>query len=550
MAFRFSTLPPAILEECTFHVATSSGWDSSADLRSLLSVSRGLAATLSPASAPELYARIFCAYFPVTHFIAPSPALTDASLAEELIERLRLVHRIRSCRFEENTIRADMWRLQLMILESNGATIESLQRVGISSFLTTFLQTRFYPAGHGWPLADDVRSLAMWLAWYTSSAESLKSESLETREQVLTRVRPFAMACPQMASSLRAFSSLSEAGGLSDINGRSAQRLCAVTSFSQTLTLSCPDLSSAAILLTFARKNALVVHIPQHLNRGMVSQGTGPTYKDCYQFQAQSIVLLRSPSVLRNQTLVSNGRGQSLGQGECECDLRRLFIGVGHRDSEESAPERPLYLLGKLTGSWVGKILVAPPMAISSAASAAQLPDFICQRPLRCNIREYLRHDSSTEISQRADRWCLNDENALSFCQDIQRFRVVHAQDSIELHEKTSGQIQRYSLAEGGARVTRSGWPADVLIAGETDAEHDRAWGAFVYIGKVRVRDGWVVLKRQPKRPNDESQPEYGSWVFEGYVHAGSSFVGRWRPDPTLDASGNCEGIFQLKKGA
>jgi hypothetical protein len=38
-----------------------------------------------------------------------------------------------------------------------------------------------------------------------------------------------------------------------------------------------------------------------------------------------------------------------------------------------------------------------------------------------------------------------------------------------------------------------------------------------------------------------------GTWIFEGYIHAGSGFVGRWYSSGAPDQDG-LEGIFSMRK--
>ncbi|TFK48265.1 hypothetical protein OE88DRAFT_1664746 [Heliocybe sulcata] len=550
MASRLESLPHPILEECGWHVALSSKWGSLGNLPSLLLSSRRLHAALSYPSSTSLYARLFGAIFPVNHFFAPSPSMTDATVAKELVERFRTIRRVRMCLLDEGFVPVDLWRLYLMLLESDGALVEPFHKIGLPIYLTSFYQTclyRFANKNQGWPRTDDVAALAMWVSWYTMTEESIHAESMETREEVLTRIRPFAMNCLQMSTSLRALSSLSEAGSR-DISGLSAQALCNVTHFSQRLILSCPNLSSAAILLTFARKDALVLRTPQHLNPAVPHQGAGPTYQDCRQFQMQSKPKSSPPIALRRQTLPPHGVS---GPAVCSDDIRRLFFVHRFQDTLEG---RSLYTPGRMSGSWSGKLFVSPLIRCCSGITAAQLPDFLCQRPLQCNLREYIRHDANPGRPQHQDVWRASDDDAVSWCQDMQRFDIVRQTNSIELHERVSGRILRYELMPtphvGSIYGSGSSQTEDVVIAGETDSEHDRAWGAFLFFGTVRLQDGRVILRRYPvrKRNDDPSQPEFGAWVFEGYVHAGSTFVGRWRPDPTLHSSGGCEGIFRLNK--
>ncbi|KAI0029418.1 hypothetical protein K488DRAFT_56422 [Vararia minispora EC-137] len=65
----------------------------------------------------------------------------------------------------------------------------------------------------------------------------------------------------------------------------------------------------------------------------------------------------------------------------------------------------------------------------------------------------------------------------------------------------------------------------DIVITGETDPYHGMAWGHYRILGRVRPRDGLVVLLRIPAA----SQAWRPRWVFRGYVSGARSVVGAWR---------------------
>ncbi|KAI5119262.1 hypothetical protein M0805_007265 [Coniferiporia weirii] len=88
----------------------------------------------------------------------------------------------------------------------------------------------------------------------------------------------------------------------------------------------------------------------------------------------------------------------------------------------------------------------------------------------------------------------------------------------------------------------------DIIVTGETDPEHGRAWGSYRFVGRIRDRDGLVVLLRIPVEPNTRGA---GTFVFRGYIHSNQNFVGRWRPagEPS-DSFAALEGSFSLCKRA
>ncbi|KIY65933.1 hypothetical protein CYLTODRAFT_445005 [Cylindrobasidium torrendii FP15055 ss-10] len=82
----------------------------------------------------------------------------------------------------------------------------------------------------------------------------------------------------------------------------------------------------------------------------------------------------------------------------------------------------------------------------------------------------------------------------------------------------------------------------DVVIRGDTDLKHTRAWGAFTIAGRVRQWDGLIVLMRRST---------LATTIFYGYItNDGMSFSGNWRigtGDPGMPA---LEGAFSLGKVA
>ncbi|KAI0035162.1 hypothetical protein K488DRAFT_43975, partial [Vararia minispora EC-137] len=63
----------------------------------------------------------------------------------------------------------------------------------------------------------------------------------------------------------------------------------------------------------------------------------------------------------------------------------------------------------------------------------------------------------------------------------------------------------------------------DIIFTGETDHEHGLAWGQYKVFGRLRAWDGLIALVRIPSNPN------FATWVFRGYLHYESVFVGSWR---------------------
>lgn len=62
------------------------------------------------------------------------------------------------------------------------------------------------------------------------------------------------------------------------------------------------------------------------------------------------------------------------------------------------------------------------------------------------------------------------------------------------------------------------------LCALQTLPRHGQAWHAFRFFGRIRRWDGLIALVRVPAH-----DPNLGVFIFRGYVHGGTNFVGSWR---------------------
>jgi len=86
----------------------------------------------------------------------------------------------------------------------------------------------------------------------------------------------------------------------------------------------------------------------------------------------------------------------------------------------------------------------------------------------------------------------------------------------------------------------------DIIITGETDIEHARAWGNYRFYGRIRPFDGLIVMVRESLTPEST-----GRWIFRGYLNSDQNFVGRWRDGATdPHHPGAIEGSFTLNKRA
>jgi len=68
---------------------------------------------------------------------------------------------------------------------------------------------------------------------------------------------------------------------------------------------------------------------------------------------------------------------------------------------------------------------------------------------------------------------------------------------------------------------------------------HEKAGSGLVLFPSLDI-----LLMSAIQKSGDDSM---GTWIFEGYIHAGNGFVGRWYPSSATDQYG-LEGIFSMRK--
>ncbi|KAF8588315.1 hypothetical protein K439DRAFT_1658539 [Ramaria rubella] len=98
--------------------------------------------------------------------------------------------------------------------------------------------------------------------------------------------------------------------------------------------------------------------------------------------------------------------------------------------------------------------------------------------------------------------------------------RVPVEAEEVEVSEDVEMDFEREGVEMSVPHI-------DVIITGETDYAHGKAWGAYTFYGRVRKLDGLVVLVRVPQNPDPNSGQ--GRWIFSGNIHMADTIVGRWR---------------------
>ncbi|KAI0759283.1 hypothetical protein BD413DRAFT_617880 [Trametes elegans] len=99
--------------------------------------------------------------------------------------------------------------------------------------------------------------------------------------------------------------------------------------------------------------------------------------------------------------------------------------------------------------------------------------------------------------------------------------------------ETTDSAGSHATTSSGATEMFRScSGILDILLTGTTHPRHARAYGNFIYYGRVRSWDGLVVLVRVPGphlAPLSPRPETLDTYVLRGHLLGGVNFVGAWR---------------------
>jgi len=200
-----------------------------------------------------------------------------------------------------------------------------------------------------------------------------------------------------------------------------AERRCVVRHYSRDLSLSCPDLSSAAILLTHVLKEAVPPEYPSVLpaTRAIANlvQYNGPTQEDC-EDMARHVTPLWANTVVDEKPAVT----RSTVQDE---EYYRMMPDVDSGGMQRRFKCTP----GGISGLWEGSLMVRfvnwhrHPLSayvschIQTSPLASPNADFVCRDPMQCEIVEHLCFAPNVPIPTWLERfgdnvhstdWCID----------------------------------------------------------------------------------------------------------------------------------------------
>ncbi|THV03502.1 hypothetical protein K435DRAFT_279585 [Dendrothele bispora CBS 962.96] len=547
--------------------------------------------SLSLSSAPHLYANIFRACFdsgPIRRSSASKP--TDSHLAAELVSRYRLLRRVRGHDLSHETLKTDYCTAMRMLLESDGPNQVDSSLVGLTKFVADHLEhcLEEHLSDHYCQiLTDDNIKLAIELFVLILSRTDITAFSQGFREHLLLVSRPFILSKSVVAKSPRAPSCAPTTS-----HEENEYVLCHHSTAPDGCDRTPYHDPSAAIVLTFVLKELDVLEIPPHLpvdrNTAEASGRSGPTQQDYLVVAKYQTPLFGDDRPLAERTWDSSRSARhGLGFHFCEdSDLQNPDVpGLG---PDVHAYTSLPYLL---TGVWEGIYMLSGPNAkgsedpakLSDLASPLT-PDFLCRTPMQCSLSLYFCFDGqeaaiSSGFTPNVGDWTIlsnqiitsevgtpykltvRQENAMSSIFTIESsssFHHIAISSSLPSDNLTSHFFAQDCLTVSGRRLPyekfvfdpshESQTPkdpsqaTDCILIGQTLEEHEQAWGAYKYVGRLS-KSGQVTLKREPKNASDAG---FGNWIFEGHLHYGAALVGIWRSgEPGEDG---VRGIFSLRK--
>ncbi|KAJ7730268.1 hypothetical protein DFH07DRAFT_175583 [Mycena maculata] len=510
------------------HIALLSA--SPADLCRLLATSRVLYAGLNICTSPHLYAAIFRLTFDSS--ASASAPLTNSALAAELVQRCRALRRCRRLDLSVHGLRQDLWTLLWMVIETGPCV--SLSEAGFSRFVVEL--ARYYLRDDVWPWKE-LKNMVVWLLCLGLTRQDILSQTPEVRGTLLALLRPFVSADTSRvpvvtspfpfpvfhaASSERSFSwpfswsfvPADEEGEITRYNAH-------------TRAPSLPPPTDAAIILTFALKEAVALQLPFHLpaTRAIATaeNRTGPTAEDYTAFQRTGTRLFAD---------IRATAATNLNFLELDPWISHLLAAPG---MHEPRLHCPVYPPGSLTGVWEGSLMISSCVSLandmgSPEAPAAGPPDFLCRTPMQCKFSEYLCFSPCIPLPDGHTPVYANVEDS----------------EAWGTFDATSGNFAYRKFTPGEEFQREFSRPAlDHVLIGQTLHEHEDAWapGGFNFAGRVKD-DGLIAFTRRPK--NDESEASE-TWLFEGHLRYGTALVGSFRSSSADDLCG-IQGIFSLRK--
>ncbi|KAJ6463539.1 hypothetical protein C8R45DRAFT_522616 [Mycena sanguinolenta] len=475
----------------------------------------------TPAMHALLFAQMFHVPADVSHHLLPAHAKTEM---RSRFSALKFFKRGEQC-FDDHASFTDALGVAYLMLradEHHQMNVDQLLWAGLPHLLLVFFEQRLNDGAeknHGWPLANDTNSLAIALMWLLSSESSVRAESLATRDMVMERIRPYVLAAfryPLANLHGECFGSTSPLAGITTSNTvHGAYPAPSPPSrevpYFGPRTVQVPSASIYSTLCYFTRLDTLSPMFPVHLSSTahIPPSRSGPRREDVEHF---------------------------INECRTRFEPWDFAAGCSLNDSLTRFLSQS-YFPGSLTGRWQGSSIVPCLNSYKQWLNELEAPetmDTLCRQPLYITLQEYVCYGEKPDSSgfefacvKRTDPW-LPSSNSWK-----------ETDEGIEVEDGGNSCRRFYQKVEGN--LDRTKHVVDVIVAGQTDDPYASAWGEFKIIGRVRLTDGLIVMRR-------ESVAGLGTTVLRGYMTSSQNFVGRYRAIHDGYEAAEWEAAFSLSK--
>ncbi|KAK0216223.1 hypothetical protein IW262DRAFT_1510147 [Armillaria fumosa] len=490
--------------------------------------------TYSILSAPETYSQLFA-----THFDLPPRSIADEATFRqhakcEMVRRYITLRTLHRRQVDSDNVLDVLWCTLIMFGYSavGQKDIKLLLQARVTEFLISFILSRLYDASgesNAWPIEDSVNRLAVLLLWVSTSRSMIDGESPATRQMLMDCLRPLVFA--PYRYSISAFpeqlyhpESPAPASRSPRIHrscgayGLPGPRLPEARLFGDKFQkVQLPPIAVPATLAYFARQDLDRPVIPDHLPRTRLEANnlglSGPTQEDVEKFADY--------------------------RTHC-CGLESLRFCVAIRDIA------PPYLPGVLTGTYHGSCLIPDRSQYERWKCSASPPsplerEEVSRRPFYATLQEYVCYEIDQVIPQDAPE----NENINAWLPS--GFKWMETANGIVAFD-TSGTFKTFYQTYD-AKCASQRKIVDIIVAGKTEPRHAAAWGDFHFIGRVRLVDGLITLKRVSVQYLPiTGVSNLGDTILRGQLTSMHNFVGRMKPVSSGFESSIWDAPFSLSK--
>ncbi|KAH7871063.1 hypothetical protein F5879DRAFT_946349 [Lentinula edodes] len=552
------------------------------DIVNICLVCRFLNSAINFGDNPSLYARLFRFKFdyraPLRRF--GRDWLTARSMALEFKKRIILLKQVR--RKECST--QDLWTCYLMILENDGRNerqlIEWAHLYGYLKHETCVRYEATLDSTINWFKDTEATSLLLWLWWMSFSRDDVRIENSHVRDSLIYHLLHNLIVAsfryPNVYGPESHFK-IPPAG--CTWSSTPPTPVARVNHFSKEFDLATPLLSVASFLIWTLRLETIrenidfdlgaISSLPLDRDDAMARRIQGPTQTDVLRFHQNQI---RAPTHC-SLVLCTFFEEEILTQ-ECEQSAERLLLSSDSRrydqdwyrswtcfDSLSITPSNHnAYVPGALLGDWEGFFVqtsLEDHIALVDDPNHMPLdPISLYRHPLYFTLKEHHCFHPEVPIGPGTD--CIGGEDVLNAWLP-QGLKIQQYENEVEVFDPVAQRNVRYqTFLPGGLEGTKERLQSekvpgtsrklgngynytnsfslskneslnDILVTGKTSEENGAAWGHYLFVGRVRLWDGFIVLLRTPRDP---TRSNLGRWLFRGYLHDGN-FVGHWRETST-----------------